>query len=41
MNSILDVFVEDDPPKHKADKSLFSLGRSNQALEGFNIQIKT
>jgi hypothetical protein len=38
---LIDVVVEDDPPKRATDKSVFSLARKDQAIEGFNLQLKT
>ena len=37
--NVTDVFVEDNPVKRNADKSLFSLTRKDQSCEGFNIVI--
>ena len=39
MNLIIDVYIEDDPAKRNADKSVFSLTRKDHANDGFNIQI--
>jgi len=41
LKEILDVFVEEDPEKKERDKSLFTVGRTGNAAEGFNFQIKT
>lgn len=41
LKEILDVYVEEDPEKKERDKSIFSVGRTGNAAEGFNFQIKT
>lgn len=41
INSVVDVIVEKDPPKRTVDKSLFSLSRKDQSIEGFNLEIKS
>ena len=37
LKEIIDVFVENDPGKKERDKSLFSVGRTGKASEGFNF----
>lgn len=37
LKEILDVYVEEDPEKKERDKSLFSVGRTGNAAEGFNF----
>ena len=39
MNSVIDVIVEDDPKPRNADKSVFSLTRKDQSIEGFNFNV--
>ena len=39
MSQIIDVYIEEDPVKRVTDKSIFSLTRKNQSLEGYNFQI--
>jgi hypothetical protein len=39
LKGIIDVFIEDDPARKDGDKSIFSLGRTDKSLDGFNFQI--
>ena len=41
LKGIIDVFVEDDPARKEGDKSIFSLGRKDKSMDGFNFQIQT
>lgn len=41
VNSVIDVVVEEDPPKRNADRSVFSLAKKDQASDGFNMQLVT
>ena len=37
LKGIIDVFVEEDPAKKDNCKSIFSLGRKDNSMEGFNF----
>jgi hypothetical protein len=39
LKGIIDVFIEDDPQRKDGDKSIFSLGRTDKSMDGFNFQI--